>query len=137
VSTGATLDQELFSLGAHTQIGPFFGQNVWARPNIELGFGEVTTLVALNFEAIYRLPVTQREGTWTVFFGGGPSFNFIDQGFEDATGDDVEATRFDEFSFDTGFNLLMGVQSRSGLFLEMKSGAYSAPHIRFLVGYSF
>jgi hypothetical protein len=136
VRTGATLDQELFSLGTHAQIGPFFSENVWARPNVELGFGEVTSLVAVNFEAIYRIPVTQREGRWGVYFGGGPGLNFIDQNFA-PPGSDSEVVRFDEFETDMGFNLLMGVQSRGGMFLEIKSGAYSAPHVRFLVGYTF
>ena len=53
------------------QVGPFFNENVWARPNIELGFGEVTTLVAINFEGIYRIPVTQRGVATSVHVSSG------------------------------------------------------------------
>src|SRR4029453_17420733 len=43
---GATaLDPELFMFGAHGQFGPFFSDNLYARPNLELGFGGLTTLV--------------------------------------------------------------------------------------------
>jgi hypothetical protein len=105
--TGATLDEELFSLGGHVQVGPFFGDRIWARPNVELGFGEITTLVGLNFEGIYRMPVTQSDGRFAVYFGGGPGLNFIDRGAEalDPTLDD---SRFDNFDLDVGFNILMG-----------------------------
>jgi hypothetical protein len=140
VRTGVTVDQELFSLGTHVQIGPFFRETIWARPNVEFGFGEVTTLVALNFEGVYRVPVTQRDGRWAVFFGGGPSVNFTDQnfappGFDDD--EDLDEERFDDFNLDAGFNILMGVQSRGGMFLELRSSVYSSPHLRFVVGYNF
>jgi len=36
-----------------------------------------------------------------------------------------------------GFNFLLGIQQREGMFLELKSSAYSLPTIRFIVGYNF
>ena len=58
---GATaLDPELFMFGAQGQFGPFFSDNLYARPNLEFGFGELTTLIATNFEAVYRLPIVQK-----------------------------------------------------------------------------
>jgi hypothetical protein len=138
IRTGATLDQELFEIGAHGQIGPFFRDAVWARPNIEFGFGEVTTLIALNLEGIYRVPITDRASRWAVFFGGGPGFNFYDRGFEDEdVGIGEEPTRFDDFDFDVGLNLLMGVQTRGGTFFELKTGIYAKPTLRFIIGYNF
>jgi hypothetical protein len=69
---GATaLDPELFMFGAHGQFGPFFSDNIYARPNLEFGFGELTTLIASNFEAIYRLPIVQRTSQWNMYVAAG------------------------------------------------------------------
>jgi hypothetical protein len=136
VRGGVGLDPEVITAGVHAKLGPFFNQNVFFRPNAEFGFGEVTTLVALNFEAVYRLPITTRQSRWSVYVGGGPGLNFIDRNFDAAQsgGRDIN---FDDFDFDAGFNILAGVEFRSGLFLELKSSAFAAPHTRLLVGYNF
>ena len=39
--------------------------------------------------------------------------------------------------FAVSLNLLLGIQSRGGMFLELRGTAYSQPHIRFVVGYNF
>ena len=115
------------------------GQAVVAQG--ELGFGEVTTLVALNFEAAYRLPVVPARGRWMVYAGGGPSLNFSKLGFnpQDVTNDVDFGDRFDfdDLELDTGFNFMIGMQSRTGTFLELRSTAYSRPRIRFQVGRTF
>jgi hypothetical protein len=56
------LDPELVLIGVQAQVGPLFNPNVFLRPNAEFAFGEVTALFALNMEAIYRLPVSSRQG---------------------------------------------------------------------------
>ena len=133
---GATsLDPELFLFGVHSQLGPFFDENVYARPNLEIGFGELTTLVALNFEGIYRLPVVSRASRWNIYAGGGPALNFSHRNFEQET--DRGKIDFGDLDLDVGFNFLLGIQQREGLFLELKSSAYSIPTIRFEVGYNF
>lgn len=131
---GMALDPELVMIGAQAQLGPFFGENIWARPNIEFGFGEVTTLVGVNLDAVYRLPLTPRAGRWSTFFGGGIGLNFSNEGFSGE--DDGDRFDFDNFIYDTGINLLAGVQSRSGMFLELRAGVYASPHLRFVVGYN-
>jgi len=133
---GATsLDPELFLFGVHSQLGPFFNENVYARPNFEIGFGELTTLVALNFEGVYRLPVVQRTSRWNIYAGGGPALNFSHRNFVEET--DRGKIDFGDLDLDVGFNFLIGIQQREGLFLELKSSAYSIPTIRFTVGYNF
>jgi hypothetical protein len=133
---GATaLDPELFMFGAHTQLGPFFNENVWARPNLEIGFGELTTLLAFNFEGIYRLPIVSRTSRWSIYAGGGPALNWSHRNFEEET--DRGKIDFGDLDLDVGFNFLIGVQSREGLFLEMKTSAYSIPTLRFAIGYNF
>ena len=135
VRAASALDPELFIFGAHTQLGPFFSENVYARPNLEIGFGELTTLLAFNFEGIYRLPVTARTNRWNIYAGGGPALNWSHRNFVEET--DRGKIDFGDLDLDVGFNFLLGIQQRQGMFLELKSSAYSLPTIRFIVGYNF
>jgi hypothetical protein len=136
VRAGVGLDPESLAVGAHTKLGPFFHRDVFFRPNIEVGFGEVTTYGALNLEAIYRLPVTERQSRYSIYVGAGPGLNFLDRNFEDDSeeGRDID---FSDFDFDASLNFLAGVEFRSGMFLELKSTAYSNPQTKIVIGYSF
>jgi len=136
VRAGAGLDPEVLTVGVHSKLGPFFHRDVFLRPNAEFGFGEVTTLVALNFEAVYRLPITERQSRWSVYVGAGPGFNFIDRNFEEAQSGERDID-FGDFDFEGSLNLLAGVEFRNGMFIELKSTAYSRPQTRLLIGYSF
>ena len=133
---GATaLDPELFMFGAHGQFGPFFSENIYARPSLELGFGELTTLLAFNFEGVYRLPVVQKTSRWNVYLGGGPALNWSHRNLVEET--DRGKIDFGDMSLDVGFNFLIGLQARDGVFLELKTSAYSLPTLRFELGYNF
>jgi len=140
VRAGAALDPELIMLGVQSSIGPFFNENVWARPNLEFGFGEVTDLIGLNFDGVYRVPVTNRSSRWSFFFGGGPVINFVKLGFSREGEVDTEDPQtdedfsFDEFDLDAGLNILAGLQSRGGLFVELKTTVYANPGMRLVVG---
>jgi hypothetical protein len=138
VRAGAALDPELILFGAHAQVGPFFHRDVSFRPNAEFAFGEITDLIALNLEAIYRLPISPRQGRWSAYIGAGPGFTFLHQNFERIEGEGRNID-FGEFDFDTGFNILTGVQFRRGTFFEVKSSVYSrpAPSLRLIFGYNF
>ena len=129
-------------LGAQSHIGPFFNDNTWARPSIEFGFGELTTLFALNLEGGYRTRLASASSNWFTFFGAGLGINFIDRNFSASemmsrTELDPEDTDTGDFSVDMGLNLIGGIQSRRGLFLELRASAYSQPTLRFVVGYNF
>ena len=134
---GVALDPELVMFGAQAQFGPFFSSNAAFVPSIELGFGEITTLVAINLDVQYRLPVTQQNGKWGVFLGAGPGFNFSKQSFTEPGVPEEDRFSFSDLNYDSGFNVVIGLQSRSGMFLELRSTAYSVPHIRFVIGYNF
>jgi hypothetical protein len=138
VRAGVGLDPELLMLGVHAQVGPFFNSDIFLRPNVEFGFGEVTALFGLNLEAIYRLPITSRQGRWTSYVGAGPGFNFLHQNF-DKTTNSGKRIDFGNFHSDTGLNILGGLRYRSGTFMELKTSVYtdSAPTLRFIVGYNF
>jgi hypothetical protein len=137
VRTGVALDPELVLLGVHSQVGPFFISDVFLRPNVEFAFGEVTALFALNLEAIYRLPISSRQGRWSAYVGVGPGFNFLHQNFERNEGG--SRIDFGDFHSDTGLNILGGLRYRSGVFTELKTSVYSdpAPSLRLIIGYNF
>ena len=54
-----------------------------------------------------------------------PAINIVNSDFRD--GSDTEG----------GFNILLGVRQRSGLFFELKVGAVDSPDLKFGVGYTF
>lgn len=134
VRAGAAFDPELFTFGVQSQMGPIFHPRVLFRPNAEFAFGEVTDLISVNLEAIYRFSSASRIRDWTPYIGAGPALIFIHQNFE--SGRDID---FGNFDYETGVNVLVGTQSRRGTFVELKSSLYSspAPKLRLIVGYTF
>ena len=138
VSAGVGLDPEVILVGATGQFGPIFTPDLYFRPGIEFGWGEVTTLFALNPEVVYRLPLTARNGRWSTYVGGGPGFNFIHQSFSQTT-DSGSRVDFHKFHGDSTLNILGGVQFRSGMFTEVKTSVYAqtAPVLSLVIGYHF
>ena len=132
VRGGVALNPELIFFGVHSQMGPIFTPRLFFRPNAEFAWGEVTDLIALNLEAVYRLAKPVR-GKWYPYVGGGPALTFIHQNFQ--RGRDVD---FGNFDFDTGLNILAGLQ-RGSMFVEAKTSLYAspAPVLRLMVGYNF
>lgn len=136
VRAGVALDPELILIGVQSQIGPFFSSDVYFRPNVEFGWGEVTAMFALNPEVIYRLPLTSRTGRWSAYVGAGPGFNLVHQDFGGSTGKRVD---FSDFHSDVGLNILGGLRFRSGMFTELKTSVYASPSptLRLIIGYNF
>jgi hypothetical protein len=75
-----------------------------------------------------------RKGNWTPYLGLGPALIFIHQSYQ--AGRQID---FGNFDYETGFNVLAGMQSRRGTFVELKTSLYSgpAPKLRLIVGYNF
>ena len=90
------------------------------RPNVGIGVGDDTTLVALNFEFAYKFA---SRAPWHVYAGGGPALNIYNSDRHDDAGG--------------GFNLLLGVEHREGLFGEVKVGTIDSPDFTIAVGYVF
>jgi hypothetical protein len=134
---GMGLDPELVLFGVHSQMGPIFSRNVFFRPNADFEWGEITDMVALNLEAVYRFPHARR-GQWSPYLGGGPSLNFIHQSFKTQASDQRDIS-FGNFDYETGFNILMGFENRHGTFFEVKTSLYSqpAPVLRLMIGHNF
>jgi hypothetical protein len=133
---GVALDPELVDIGAHVTLGPVFSRRVFARPNVEFAYGELTTLFAINLEGIYRLSSGEVRRSWVPYFGGGPTLGFSHLGFSTPEGTD-RSFNFGDFNFNAGINLLAGLERPSGAFLEIKSTIYTDPHFRLLFGFTF
>jgi len=125
VRAGVSADPDQFYAGVHFETREL-AEHLRFRPNVEVGFGDDVTLVALNFEFTYRLPpaaLPRSMSMWHLYVGGGPALNIF------------------RFSNDTepegGFSGLVGLAHRNGLFAEAKFGALKSPSFKFGVGYTF
>ena len=121
---GASVDPDQFYFGGHFESGELV-ESLRFRPNVEVGVGNDLTLVAVNFEFIYRLPpnAPRLPRMWHLYVGGGPALNIY---------------RFrEESQSEGGFNFLIGFAHSGGLFAEAKVGALKSPEFKFGVGYTF
>jgi hypothetical protein len=150
VQGGIGLDPEIIDVGVHASFSPIFSPRVAFRPVFELGFGEVTTLLAFNFDLLYTFDDEAVAPSWRPYLGVGPQFGLVHQGFstEDSEnvdaevgGEDVDETggRFDfsNTDFNGGLNFIVGMKRRNGTFFEMKTTAWGASNIRLLIGFNF
>jgi len=126
IRAGASGNPDQFVVGAHVDTPPLI-ENLTFRPNVELGIGNDLTLVALNFEFAYWIPIPDQP--WRVYLGAGPAANIISFGGGSGRGDDTDV--------EGGFNIMLGVQHSRGLFTELKVGVIDSPDIKVTVGWSF
>ncbi len=124
---GITFDPDQVHVGLHVDGGELFPDGSFV-PNVEVGFGDHVTVVALNPELLYRFP--QRAGqAWGFYAGGGLGVNFVHWD-SDLPGDDSDT--------ELGLNILGGMSRRlsSGntLFLELKLGVADSPDAKITVG---
>lgn len=121
---GVSVDPDQAFFGVHFETRPLI-ENLTFRPNVELGIGDDLTLVALNFEFAYWIPLERTA--WRLYLGGGPAVNIYS--FDRGGNDDTEV--------EGGFNIMLGLQHRQGLFTELKVGTMDSPDLKFTVGYVF
>ena len=119
VRVGASADPDQFVLGAHVETRPIVDR-ITFRPNLELGVGDNLTVVCFNFELAYKFP---NPKPWNFYAGGGPALVVFDHARDDHVGG--------------GFNILLGVEHRQGLFGEIKAGFLDSPDFKVLIGYVF
>jgi hypothetical protein len=129
VRAGVSGSPDQFYAGLHYESEPFVEQ-LRFRPNVEFGVGDGQTLVALNFEFAYYIPLDEnrrgRRGAaslWSLYIGAGPAL-VIDR-------------RTNNTSTGGGFNILIGAQHRGGFFTELKVGMIDSPNVKFGIGYTF
>jgi hypothetical protein len=137
VRGGVALDPELVLIGVQGQLGPFFRSDVFFRPSVEFGLGEVTAMFAFNGDMVYRLPFSSARDRWSTYLGAGIGLNLLHQSFDEE--EDGRRIDFGDFHSDTALNILAGVRRRGGMFLELKTSIYAGPSptLRMVVGYTF
>lgn len=128
---GMTIDPDQVHVGLHLNAGELFTDG-WFIPNVEIGFGDDLTLVALNPELVYKFDRRNRSH-WGFYLGGGLGVNFYSW--------DDNGGRGDNSNTEVGVNFLGGMTRRlsagNEMFLEMKLGAADSPDIKFTVGFNF
>lgn len=120
---GVSIDPDQFYFGGHLETSPLVDR-LYFRPNVEVGFGDDLTLIAANMEFVYKF---SNRRPWNVYAGAGPALNVYM--FEGRGDNDAET--------EAGFNFLVGVEQRRGLFFEFKIGAIDSPEFKFGVGYTW
>lgn len=125
---GLTVDPDQGHLGVHLDLGEFV-QNLRFQPNLEVGFGDDPTIIALNLEANYLF---RGAGSLIPYAGGGLGINFFSHDGR-SMGDDEDV--------EVGINFLAGLEGFIGrnqkLFGEIKLGAGDSPDFRLTLGITF
>lgn len=129
VKAGVSAEPDQFYFGGQFESDPV-AEQLRFRPNLEIGIGDRRTLIAVNVEFAYTFPL--RRNPWRVLVGAGPALNVI-RFDEDVPG----RTNPGETRAEGGFNILVGLAHRDGLFSEFKVGVLDSPSLKFGVGYSF
>jgi hypothetical protein len=121
VRTGVSGSPDQFYFGLHYETEPLIEQ-VRFKPNFEVGIGSGQTLVAVNLEFVGKFPINSEP--WDFYLGAGPA---------------LVIANVNNVGTDTGggFNILLGVEHRKGLFTELKVGFVDSPAVKFSVGYIF
>jgi hypothetical protein len=120
VRAGASVDPDQFYFGGHYETRPLV-ENLYFRPNVEVGFGDDVTALGLNLEFVYKIPLD--AGPWSLYAGGGPALNIYS--FDNNS------------STEGGLNILFGAETTQGLFFEVKLGAIDSPDFKVGVGYTW
>jgi hypothetical protein len=121
---GATADPNQFHFGVHFASDPLVS-NLHFRPNLEIGVEHGLILIAANLEFAYRIPVPQKP--ISAYLGAGPALVVSQFGKSQRHNTDAGG----------GFNVLVGLEHKKGLFGELKVGAIDSPEFKFTVGYTF
>lgn len=126
VRAGVSTDPDQFYLGGHWISAPIV-EGLRFQPNAELGFGDDLTLLALNLEFTYWIPLP--EDRWQLYVGGGPAINVFNV--------DDDFGREDDSDIEPGVNLLAGLQFRERVGFEFKFGINDSPDFKVGVTYTF
>ncbi len=121
---GLSVDPDQLYFGAHMETGPVY-EEIRFRPNIEVGFGDNRTVVALNGEFID--PFELENGT-RLHVGAGPAINVVSRD---------QPNRGNDTNVQAGMNFLFGVSFERNYFAELKIGAIDSPGVKIGFGYTF
>ena len=127
---GATFEPDQVHVGAHLNGGELFTDG-WFIPNLEVGFGDDMTLIAVNPELVYKFS-NRSSADWGFYIGAGLGLNFYSWD-NNVDGDDSET--------ELGVNFLGGMSRKlsagNDFFVELKLGAADSPDAKVTVGFTF
>jgi hypothetical protein len=128
---GFSVDPDQLVLGGHVVIGEV-APSITFDPNLELGFGDNLTTVAVNFDLHYHFVL--RDTDWRPYAGAGIGVVFVDMDREPPLRDDSETG--------VGGELILGagVPTRSGnrFFGELKFGlGDEIASLKLIAGWNF
>ena len=132
---GVSVQPEMIVVGGHATFERVFRRSISFRPGLQLGFGEVSTVLMLDGDVLYTWPGATRRTRWAPYVGAGPTVAFRHRSFEG----EENGTRFDFGDTDAehGFNFIVGMRNRGGAFVEMKATASGVSDVRLLAGVTF
>jgi opacity protein-like surface antigen len=132
VRGGFSSSPDQLVLGGQMTIGEV-APNLSFDPNIEMGFGDNTTLIGFNLDMHYHFDL--RNTSWRPYVGGGAGINYIQTDVPPGVGGDNSVTKVaGSFIFGAGVPTHSGNQ----FFAELKFGLGTyAPDFKMLVGWNF
>lgn len=115
-----------FHFGGQAKLGDVF-PNVALTPNLEMGFGDNVTVIAVNGDLAYRVTELS-EAPWGPYVGACLSFIYLDF---PVTGSDsnlgLSALAGTTYALDNG----------NEVFGELRLGVMDSPGLKLTVGYTF
>jgi hypothetical protein len=121
VRAGGTANPDQLHLGGQYDFARVW-QQVWLRPVGTFGIGDDATLIAMDVDALYRLPFGLAP-FGSVYAGGGPGFHVF---------------RLNGYSVSgMGFNAVSGVLHQNGMFAEARMGFRESPEFGIAFGYTW
>lgn len=132
VRAGFSTSPDQLVLGGQMSIGEV-APSLSFDPNIELGFGDNTTIIGFNLDMHYHFDLS--NSSWRPYIGAGAGINYIREDVPPGVGPDQTNTEVAG-----AFIFGAGVPTKSGnrFFTELKLGLGSAaPDLKLLVGWNF
>jgi hypothetical protein len=127
---GASIDPDQLVIGGQLSLQEF-APNWSFDPNLELGFGDDLTVVAINLDAYYHLRLSGSD--WRPYLGGGLGVNFISW--------DSYPDMHDSSDTEVGLNLVGGFSIPAGSgdhwFTELRFGIGDIPTMKIVGGFNF
>ena len=126
---GFSVDPDQLVLGGQMSIGEV-APHLSFDPNLDLGFGDHETVIALGFDFHYHFLL--RNSDWVPYVGAGVGIHFVDVN---------EPAPFDETDTQVGGSIIAGAmvptRSNNHFFGELKLGIGDAPSLKLLAGWNF
>lgn len=127
---GLSISPDQIVLGGHLVVKEI-APDVTFNPNVEFGFGDNYTVIAVNLDGLYHFRI--QNSAWRPHVGFGLGINFIEA--------DLPAPFRDVSNTEVGANLIVGAevptQSNNRFFTEARFGLGDIPDLKIMAGWTF